>query len=257
MTRSARKTRSELRLLLLQIRDNERVRREELDSFALHTGLKTEQIEILNVFDTPHFAPHSIGGYDALLVGGASEASVLEPETYPFIKSGQDILLYSIDKEIPVFASCFGFQLAVVALGGQVVRDTENFELGVIPIQLSEAARHDPIFAGVPDNFMAVSVHQEKTTELPAGCELLAYTDQCIHSFRVSGKPFWTFQFHPEVDRPTIVERLTIYKDRYTKNDEHLAEVLAATVDTPESNALMGSFVDRVLLGREDVALHD
>ena len=119
-----------------------------------------------------------------------------------------------------------------------------------MPIRLTEAARRDPIFAGVPDNFMAVSVHQEKTTELPAGCELLAYTDQCIHSFRVKDKPFWTFQFHPEVDRPTIVERLTIYKDRYTKNDEHLEEVLAATVDTPESNALMGSFVDRVLLAR-------
>jgi GMP synthase (glutamine-hydrolysing) len=239
---------SELRLLLLQIRDNERVRREEHDSFAVHSGLAAEQIELLNVFDTPHFSPHAVDEYDALLVGGASEASVLEPETYPFIESGKDILMYCIEQEIPVFASCFGFQLAVVALGGEVIKDNEDFEMGVIPIKLSAAARNDPIYRDVPDNFMAVSVHQEKTTELPKACELLAYTDHCIHSFRVKDKPFWTFQFHPEVDRPTIVERLTIYKDRYTKNDEQLEQVLAATVDTPESNGLVGTFVKRILI---------
>lgn len=242
------KSRSELRVLLLQIRDNERVRREEFDSFAIHSGLTADQLDVLNVFDTPHFAPQSAEGYDAVFVGGASEASVLEPETYPFIQCGEDILMHCLDLDIPVFASCFGFQLAVVALGGEVIRDHNNFEMGVIPIQLAGLAQTDPVFSGVPDNFMAVSVHQEKTVTLPDNCETLAFTDACIHSFRVKDKPFWTFQFHPEVDRPTLVERLTIYKSRYTNDDAHLDSVLAAAVDTPESNGLVGNFVERVLL---------
>lgn len=242
------KTRSELRLLLLQIRDDERVRREELESIATHSKLEKSQIDILNVFDTPHFEARRVDGYDALLVGGASEASVLEPETYAFLQSGQDILMYCLEKEIPVFASCFGFQLAVVALGGEVIKDVNDFEMGVMPIKLTDAAATDPIYAGVPNPFMAVSVHQEKTLDLPSGCELLAYTDKCIHSFRVKDKPFWTFQFHPEVDRLTLVERLTIYKKRYTENDAQLDHVLSSLIDTPESNALMESFVDRVLL---------
>ncbi len=244
--------RSELKILLLQIRDEARVREEEHQSFIMHCELDRSQIDVLNVFDKPHFPPEVIDSYDALLVGGASEASVLEPETYPFIESGEQILMYCLEKDIPVFASCFGFQLAVVALGGQVVRDTNNFEMGVLPIQLTEAAANDPIFMDVPNNFMAVAVHQEKTTKLPAGCELLAFTEQCIHSFRVKGKPFWTFQFHPEVDRPTLVERLTIFKKKYTENDDHLEKVLSSAVDTPESNALMKNFVDRVLIGAND-----
>ncbi len=239
---------SKPRVLLLQIRDHERVRQEEHDSFILHSGLVKEQIDVFNVFDTPHFGPEIVEGYDSLWVGGASEASVLEPETYPFIQSGENILLHCLEHEIPVFASCFGFQLAVVALGGRVFKDTNNFEMGVIPIQLTELAQSDPIFEGVPNDFMAVSVHQEKTTELPDNCELLAYTEACVHSFRVRGKPFWAFQFHPEVDRPTLVERLTIFKKRYTDDDDHLESILANAVDTPHSNDLMRHFVERVLL---------
>jgi len=105
---------------LLQIRDETRVRQEEYDSFVNYSGLSKEQIDILNVFDTPNFLPKIIDKYDALFVGGASEASVLEPDKYKFVKSGEELLLYCIDKEIPVFASCFGFQLAVTALGGDV-----------------------------------------------------------------------------------------------------------------------------------------
>ena len=54
-------------------------------------------------------------GYDALLVGGASEASVLEPENYPSVPHCINLLRHCIDVDFPVFASCFGFQLAVLA----------------------------------------------------------------------------------------------------------------------------------------------
>ena len=239
---------NKLRLLLLQIRDQPRVREEELDSFIAYSQLQPEQIDVLKVFDTPQFGPEVLAGYDALLVGGASEASVLEPATYPFVDSSIELLRHCIDINMPVFASCFGFQLAVLALGGSIIRDSADYEMGTLPITLAETATQDPVYAGVKSGFPAVSVHKERTTELPANCELLAYTEACIHSFRVCGKPFWAFQFHPEVDRPTLVERLTIYKSQYTDGDSHLDEVLASVVDTPESNGLVRNFVERVLL---------
>jgi len=49
------------------------------------------------------------------------------------------------------------------------------------------------------------------------------------------------------VDRATLVSRLTVYKDAYTDGDDHLQAVLDAAVETPESNALIGKFVERVL----------
>ena len=240
--------RSDLRILLLQIRDEQRVRREEHASFAAQALLEPEQIDVLNVFDSPYFPAVVASDYDALFVGGASEASVLEPETYDFVPYCCDLLRHARETAQPVFASCFGFQLAVVAFGGSIVRDESDFEMGTLPIRLADGARRDPILCDTPDRFLAVSVHHERALEAPEGCVTLAYTDACCHVFRVSGRPFWAFQFHPEVDRATLIERLTVFKEKYTENDVQLKQVLDAASDTPESNRLVTKFVDRVLL---------
>jgi len=232
----------------MQIRDQERVREEEYESFLAYSGLEQNQLDILNVFDIPDFGPEVLEGYDALFVGGASEASVLEPGKYPFVMPGIGLLQHCVAANIPVFASCFGFQLAVLALGGEIVRDKEDYEMGSPPIKLTDAAARDLIFHDTPNNFPAISVHQERAPELPENCELLAYTDACPHAFKVADKPFWAFQFHPEVDRETLVERLTIYKEKYTDDDGHLDKVLAETQETPESNRLVRKFVERILL---------
>ena len=84
--------------------------------------------------------------------------------------------------------------------------------------------------------------------ELPAGLDLLAYTSDCLHSFKLRNKPLWAFQFHPEVDRSTVFQRLAIYKEKYTENEAQFQEVLDSLVETPESHNLMLNFVDRVLL---------
>jgi GMP synthase (glutamine-hydrolysing) len=236
-----------MRLLLMQIRDLPAVRQEEYASFLRYCRLQGRELDILNVFDTPRFGPEVLDGYDALLVGGASEASVLEPDTYAAVPCCIDLLRYCIDVDLPVFASCFGFQLAVLALGGEIIRDHSDYEMGTLPIALRPAAADDLLFHDVSDGFLAVSVHRERAPVCPPGCIGLAYTDRCCHAFRVEGKRFWAFQFHPEVDRETLVSRLTIYRAAYTDGDDHLRRVLESVVDTPESNALIGKFVDRVL----------
>ncbi|MGJ3242471.1 MAG: glutamine amidotransferase-related protein [Opitutales bacterium] len=244
-----RRRREDLRLLLLQIREHAGVRREEHLSFARYAGLDPEQITVWNVFDRPVVPPHVASGFDALLVGGASEASVLEPETYPFVPAGCTLMINAIAQRTPTFASCFGFQLAVLALGGRISRATGDFEMGTPPIRLHPAAADDLLFRDTPDGFHAVSVHRESASCAPPGTTALAYTDACCHAFRHPRAPFWATQFHPEVDRPTLVERLRVYAGRYTRNTAHYDQVIADIVDTPESNALIAKFVERVLLG--------
>ena len=75
----------ELSVLLVQIRDHGSVRDEEVESFIRHGDLEDSQLHVLNVFDTPSFLPSIVDPYDVVLVGGASEASVLDPETYRFV----------------------------------------------------------------------------------------------------------------------------------------------------------------------------
>lgn len=235
------------RLLLLQIRDDPQVRREEHESFARYCGLDLEHIDVHNVFDQPTFNMDITRGYDALLVGGASEASVSDPQRYTFVPACIALLQDCVRDGFPVFASCFGFQLAVLALGGTIVKDEKGFEMGSIPISLRAAARTDALMRDVPDPFMAIAVHRERSIACPPGAIELAYTAPCSHAFRVIDKPFWAFQFHPEVDRSCLIERLTIFKHEYTDGDQHLDEVLSTAVETPWSNGLLKSFVDRIV----------
>lgn len=243
------KSRQNLKVLLLQIREGGQVREEEHASFAAYSGLQPQQIEVLNVFDTPDFADTVADDYDALFVGGASEANVLKPDEFPFVEASQALLRRCAEISKPVFASCFGFQLVVLALGGEILHKDDDFEMGTLPILLTDTSLDDPLFKDVPNGFHAVSVHRQYAKELPDCCEVIAYTSQCIHVLRVKDKPFWAFQFHPEVDKSTLVERLTHYKAHYTDGDGHLDRVLSSAVETPDSNQLVAKFVDRVLLG--------
>ncbi len=243
--------RPKLRILLMQIRADAATRREELHSFAQFSGLSVDQFSVLNLFDTPVFDNDVLRGFDALYVGGSSEASVMEPEHYPFVGPAQALLRHCIDIRLPVFASCFGHQLAAKALGVEITRDQQQFEMGTLPISLTVDAGHDPLYRDTPDGFMAVAVHRERALSTPLGCTALAYTQACNHAFKVDSAPFWTTQFHPEVSKSILIKRLTIFKDRYTNGDGHLQEVLDNAVETPESNALLRKFVDRVLIGAE------
>lgn len=235
------------RVLLVQIRQPGPVRREEVESFARHGGLDPDRIDVLNVFDVPAFPASVADGYDALLVGGASEASVLKPERFPFVAPIVDLLRACIDARRPVFASCFGYQAAVLGLGGAVLRDEVDFEMGTLPLSITPQARDDVLFSDAPDGLLAVSCHQERAEVAPPGCVPLALTAHCNHSFRVDGAPFWAFQFHPELDRQTFVDRLGVFRDQYTETDDHYVKTVARFQETPDSNALMRKFVERVL----------
>lgn len=241
------KSREELKVLLIQIREDSIVKQEELSSFARYAWLQESQISVHDVFSQPYFTSDILSGFDALFVGGASEASVSEPEKYPFVESIKDILNYAAHNNFPTFASCFGFQAAVLAFGGRILKDEQDFEMGTYPMTLTADAELDPIFKNTPNHFMGISVHQEKATELPQSCKLLAYTQHCSHAFRYQDKNFWAFQFHPELDRPCLTERLGAYRDKYTDDIEHFNNVIDSLEDTPYANKLVGNFVDYIL----------
>ena len=187
--------RKDLKILLLQIRDDTNDKKEELESFAKYSELDLDQFEVLNVFDKPKFNSEELNGFDALYVGGASEANVLEPKKYEFVNDCIRLIKYAGDNSIPTFASCFGFQLAVLAFGGTILSKDSDYEMGSIPIRLTNLAEIDPVFKGTKDNFNALSIHRQYAIELPSNLDLLAYTDQCLHSFKLRNNLCGLFSF--------------------------------------------------------------
>lgn len=245
------KHRSDLKILLLQIRNDSQTRLEEFDEFVRYSRLEPHQFSVLDVYKTPEFEPTEIEGYDALFVGGSSDASVTQPDVYPFVKPIARLLSYCVQASIPVFASCFGFQAAVEALGGEVIVDKDKMEMGTYPLWLTAAAADDLLFHDVPDGFWAVSGHKERAIAMPQNAILLAYSDRCpYHAFKIANKPFYGFQFHPEMDAPELATRITRYCNRYLDDLETLDKILSELQETPIANQLIEKFVDRVLLSK-------
>lgn len=242
--------RNKLKILLLQIREDACTIEEEIINFANFGEIDACQVSTINAFKTHHFKPQILDDYDALMVGGSSDASVLKPKTYPFVKSCRDLIGYSYHNNIPTFASCFGFQLAAVELGGEIILDKPNMEMGIINIKLLDNYQSYPLLKGMPQNFMAVSGHKERVSVLPNGAINLAASEKCpYHLFTFANKPFYASQFHPEVDRETLIQRLTRYQHHYLSEKGELEKIIKSSKnDTPLSNALVKQFIDRVVL---------
>jgi len=105
---------------------------------------------------------------------------------------------------VPCFGSCWGIQLAVVAAGGTCARNPRGREFGISrKIEVCEAGRAHPLYAGKSGVFDALTSHQDEVVRLPPAARLLA-------SNRISGvqamaleegeRSFWAVQYHPEYD---------------------------------------------------------
>src|SRR3546814_17012152 len=78
---------------------------------------------------------------------------------------------------VPVFGICYGHQLLAHALGGEVGDNPNGRKMGTVAVELLPAAADDPLFAGLPDRFLAQATHQQRVLRAPAGAPVLARSD--------------------------------------------------------------------------------
>lgn len=237
-----------LRFLLLQIRDHgDRVIEEERASFAEKAGLEVEQILLHNLLDGPPTRAR-VEACDGVLVGGSGDYYVSKGHM-PAFDELMRFFIELADRGYPTFASCFGFQLMVRALGGTIVHDVENTELGTLELSLTEAGRNDPLMGTLPEKFNAQLGHKDRADSLPPGFENLARSELCEYqAFRVPDKPIWATQFHPELDSITNKGRYLRYLEGYSEHltDEQRAATLDTYRDSPETGELLRHFVNLV-----------
>lgn len=245
------KQRATLKILLLQIRSDKETMIEEFYEFVQYSALHEEQFTAINALQQHDFDPTIIDNYDALFIGGSSDVSISAQEENQFITSSNQLLQRCYDNAIPVLASCFGFQMAAEYFGGKVCLNKENKELGIYPISLTNEAKIDILMQDLPDPFWAVVGHKECAIRLPKDAVLLAYSKECpIHAFKFINKPFYGFQFHPEMDRKDLIARIKRYQDRYLEPNENLNEVIEKSRhhSTLQANKLVSHFIDRIVL---------
>lgn len=107
---------------------------------------------------------------------------------------------------VPVWGSCWGLQLAVVALGGSVRRNPRGRELPIArAIAVTDAGRAHPLLASRPAVFDALCSHLDEIETLPPNAEVLAANEvSAVQAIDVQpgqalGRgSFHGTQYHPE-----------------------------------------------------------
>ncbi len=236
-----------MRFCLLQARNaDDPARVEEWNCFARRLGVSPEAVQAVNML-TSRPDRSLWDEYDALLVGGSGEYSVLDGNLA--IERFVTFLGETALEGHPLFASCFGFQMLTLALGGEVAHDEPNAEVGTFRITLTEAGCKDPLFRALPENFLAQEGHKDRATVLPEGVVLLASSEKAPYqAFRVGEHPVYATQFHPELDWEDQRLRFLRYFDMYSGVFGH--KDAQAMVDsfrpTPECCSLLASFRDLI-----------
>lgn len=204
------------------------------------TGLKPEEVEIFRPFDAP--APLALlDRADAVTIGGSGWSSFEDIPHYPeFLR----LLSEARRRRIPTFGICFGAQTMAWHFEGAVVRDEPRAEYGTIEVELTGAAKDDPLFSDMPARFAAQSWHHDRITELPLGAVALATSQggAVLQAFTFPDEPIWAVQFHPERDLGISREVIPL---RCAEDPARRDAILAGLRASPEATALLRRFADR------------
>jgi GMP synthase (glutamine-hydrolysing) len=239
-----------IRVLLLQARlSDDPMGRHEHTCFVERTGLPAEDVVTHDLCTGP---PElcDVRRHDALMVGGSGDFYVSE-RNLPEHEGYLELLREVVDTGHPTFASCFGYQSLVQALGGSVVRDEANTEVGTYELELTEAGRADELFGALPPRFHAQMGHKDRATRGADGCLNLASSERSpFQALRIAGKPIWASQFHPELTRITNLDRFVHYVEGYAPfmDAAERAAAMEQFRESRESSALLGRFL-RLVFG--------
>jgi GMP synthase (glutamine-hydrolysing) len=133
--------------------------------------------------------------FDAIVaMGGPMGAN--DEAALPWLAREKQQLAEAVGAGVPYWGVCLGAQLLAASLGARVYRG-ERPEIGIYgDVELTPAARRDPVFARAPQRIVTLQWHGD-TFELPLGARLLAsspaYANQAFAWRRAYG-----LQFHLE-----------------------------------------------------------
>ncbi len=241
-----------LRFTLIQCRNpDDPMREQEVQCFSQALNFPGSIVTGINILEE---IPHTklFEQTDAILVGGSGDYSVIEGHS--FLKPLFEFLCNVCEVGFPMFASCFGFQALCQALGGNVVRDSKNAEVGTYEMQLTDEGKADPLFGELPEQFYGQVGHKDRAEKLPTGAVNLAFSDKApIQAYKIENKPIYATQFHPELTMSQNRERFEIYIDQYTNEKIGMdADLIRNSYrESRETYWLLPLFVEKVLLAKK------
>ncbi len=235
--------RTRLRLVLFQVREAPIPLRHEQRCFIERCLVARNHFTFINIVDTPLVSWKDVADAHAVFIGGAGAYSVTED--HPFTEALADLVREIIERDRPLFGSCWGHQFMVKATGGEVVEDPAQEEVGTFAAQLTDAGRADPLFEGAHNPFWAQLGHKDSAVTLGNGWCELAFTERSRNqAIRFLDKPVYGTQFHSELNQERLRERLQVYLESYVGDDDNFQRIIRRLRPSIDADRLMARFLE-------------
>ena len=154
--------------------------------------------------------------YQAVVVlGGPQSANDATPSMQHQLQQIKRI----VAEGVPYLGICLGMQLLIKAAGGRVLpcpqKEIGFFDADGAPytIELTNAGKNDPLFAGLDNTIRVFQLHGETVELAPSGTELLATGAHCRHQAVKIGTNAYGLQCHFELTRAMFADWLTTDHD--------------------------------------------
>ena len=237
---------SELKILLIQARDEADILKQERDCFLERCQIQENQLFSVNLIEKEpdQLQEIDLANFDALMIGGSGAYSAASD--YPWMPWLRELIQEAHSLSFPTFGSCWGHQVIARALGGTVIYDKELTEMGCHHIELNEEGQKDILFKDFPSSFMANMGHHDRVSVLPPDAVDLAFSKTQPHqAFRIKEKPIYGTQFHSELNAEREKERLLAYRAFYpeVETEELFQEIIGNLAETTEVDELLHDFL--------------
>jgi GMP synthase-like glutamine amidotransferase len=182
-------------------------------TFLKEDGIAWDAIELDQGDSIP-----PLEAYDMLWVMGGP-MDVWEVEEHPWlVPEKRAIRRWVRELKRPFLGICLGHQLLADALNGTCGPQRPP-EVGILDIELTDAGKSDPVFAGLPHKMKALQWHGVKVAQPPEDAVVLARSDVCaIQAMRI-GRHTYSMQYHVEIEPTTITDwgKVPAYEEALAK----------------------------------------
>lgn len=158
--------------------------------------------DILFIADLDHSLPTgaNLQSYDACIWTG-SDLTIYHSDDERVTRQ-IDLAKSLFEAGVPMFGSCWGLQMAVLASGGDVQKNPKGREWGIArEIRQTAEGQASQLLKGKPEQFDGFIMHLDEVTHLSPGTTLLAVNEHThVQAVKVQhgNGHFWATQYHPE-----------------------------------------------------------